>query len=279
MDAAGVGSVSFEEFQHGLESCPEFGRALDTLEIDVRDICAVFEIMGQETDSGRVTYDEFSDCLLRITKDETHMLLLFMKHFMGRLEHQMVATVRKHTEVNDAKADKLRNEMQSLVPFLSTAERSVSSDNLVQTAREPKDAACLAPYASTRAVATLQSATVGAHQPSSMMQMVMTSTMSVPPMPPPMSSSHFASSQCEAPTGGQQLADLMLGATTRLEALAAGQQGQLDRLAGLVDAQCPRAAREPSCLDIDPAHFAVKRESALEVSPRLGVLSKPNAAF
>jgi len=138
MDDDDSGYVSFDEFLDGLNAFPEFATALSLLDIDLDDIRSVFTMMSKKENEG-VSYMEFVHTLHRMKLDESHMVLLYLKHFtvsmetkittdvqgiVGAMEVKLAAGFQASMEVICAKLDsKLSSNVQE--PQVNLQEKSI----------------------------------------------------------------------------------------------------------------------------------------------------------
>jgi len=98
MDEDNSGELTLEELETGYEKNPDFVATLRVMDVGKDDIKTVFAILDEDK-SGTVTYDEFVDQLHKMKSQESHTLLVFIKHY--------ITDVRlKVTEIlNDFKAE------------------------------------------------------------------------------------------------------------------------------------------------------------------------------
>jgi len=81
MDEDHSGCLSLEEFENGWDTLPEFQAIMRIMDVDKEDIKTVFNILDEDR-SGTVTYAEFVDQLYKMKAQESHTLLIFIKHYL-----------------------------------------------------------------------------------------------------------------------------------------------------------------------------------------------------
>eukprot|EP00927_Polykrikos_kofoidii_P019368 TRINITY_DN19046_c0_g1_i1.p1 TRINITY_DN19046_c0_g1~~TRINITY_DN19046_c0_g1_i1.p1 ORF type:complete len:580 (-),score=82.44 TRINITY_DN19046_c0_g1_i1:67-1740(-) len=128
MDTDVSGTVSLEELQSGIEVNSDFRATLASMDLGTEDVCTVFSILDQ-THSGKVTYDEFVSQLYKMKTQESHTLLVFIKHYVQdvrqKVEQQLVIL---KTELSEQVAHQttVTNEFLRLMFPLSSVESGLS---------------------------------------------------------------------------------------------------------------------------------------------------------
>jgi hypothetical protein len=90
LDADDSGVVSLREMQQGYDEGGTFASALKAMDVDKSDLETVFSIIDQDR-SGSVTYTEFASELHKMKTQDSHILLVFIKHYVLELRREFVA--------------------------------------------------------------------------------------------------------------------------------------------------------------------------------------------
>lgn len=81
MDSDESGELTLEEIEEGFEVNPEFAAVLQVMDVERDDLKTVFGILDEDK-SGAVTYSEFVDQIHKMKSQESHTLLIFIKHYI-----------------------------------------------------------------------------------------------------------------------------------------------------------------------------------------------------
>eukprot|EP00747_Dinoflagellata_sp_TGD_P111868 gnl/TRDRNA2_/TRDRNA2_171327_c2_seq1.p1 gnl/TRDRNA2_/TRDRNA2_171327_c2~~gnl/TRDRNA2_/TRDRNA2_171327_c2_seq1.p1 ORF type:complete len:543 (+),score=108.74 gnl/TRDRNA2_/TRDRNA2_171327_c2_seq1:78-1631(+) len=111
MDDDGSGCVSLVEFLDGVNSYPDFAKALGLLHLEVDDVITVFQVMDADG-SGTVSYNEFVENLAKIKKDESYLVLLFVKHFHATMEKRMQGMLDRMGDKIEHELDLIREDLE-----------------------------------------------------------------------------------------------------------------------------------------------------------------------
>ena len=88
MDKDGSQNLSWEELQSGYETNMDFQRTLRAMDIQQDDLVAVFSILDEDQ-SGDVAYAEFVEQLYKMKSNDSHTMLVFIKHYVTELRKKM----------------------------------------------------------------------------------------------------------------------------------------------------------------------------------------------
>lgn len=105
MDEDKSGNLTLQELTHGAINNDEFVHILTTMEFDTTDLEALFAILDKDS-SGTIEYGEFCDQLYRMRTDDSHNMLVLMKH---QLEH-VVLDMQKELKLHNREIDLLLEE-------------------------------------------------------------------------------------------------------------------------------------------------------------------------
>eukprot|EP00928_Gymnodinium_smaydae_P081771 TRINITY_DN65233_c0_g1_i1.p1 TRINITY_DN65233_c0_g1~~TRINITY_DN65233_c0_g1_i1.p1 ORF type:complete len:553 (+),score=81.72 TRINITY_DN65233_c0_g1_i1:96-1661(+) len=92
MDKDRSGTLTFEELVQGYEELEEFRHNLSSMDVCREDLSTVFCILDEDN-SGSVAYDEFVKQLYKMKTEESHTLLVFLKHHVQVLVEKVNAQV------------------------------------------------------------------------------------------------------------------------------------------------------------------------------------------
>lgn len=88
MDKDGSGSLTLPELLNGYETNQTFEHLLKAMDIRKDDLVAVFSILDDDG-SGDVAYKEFVEQLHKMKTDDSHTMLVFIKHYVVDLRNQV----------------------------------------------------------------------------------------------------------------------------------------------------------------------------------------------
>merc|ERR1712066_823809 len=124
MDMDGNGELSFEEIVQGYKTNPEFSESLKLMDVGKEDLHTVFSILDSDR-SRAVTYLEFVDQLHKMKTEESHTLLVFIKHYVGEIRQKVseqLDIVRDELLVKFGQREKNMEQLLSAVGGLDMNE-------------------------------------------------------------------------------------------------------------------------------------------------------------
>lgn len=93
MDTDGSGNLTIDEMMSGYESHVQFRNLISSMDVSKEDIKFVFSILDEDK-SGDVGYTEFMEQLHKMKANDSHTLLVFIKHYVTDLEQKMTEELR-----------------------------------------------------------------------------------------------------------------------------------------------------------------------------------------
>jgi voltage-gated sodium channel len=88
MDEDGSGELALEELEAGYKANAEFASILHLMDVGIDDLEMVFSILDEDR-SGTVTFAEFVDQLHKMKTQESHTLLVFIKHYVNEIREKV----------------------------------------------------------------------------------------------------------------------------------------------------------------------------------------------
>eukprot|EP00928_Gymnodinium_smaydae_P002720 TRINITY_DN10976_c1_g1_i1.p1 TRINITY_DN10976_c1_g1~~TRINITY_DN10976_c1_g1_i1.p1 ORF type:complete len:499 (+),score=79.70 TRINITY_DN10976_c1_g1_i1:57-1553(+) len=143
MDSDKSGCLTLDELTQGFEDYEEFKYALMAMDVHKDDLTTVFSILDQDK-SGTVAYEEFVKQLHKMKTEESHTLLIFIKHHMevvlDRVEKQ-VSLLGNWIETNSTRQDAEIRHMKHTISRRMTQDSlsSHSAGNSPMHSNHPDD--------------------------------------------------------------------------------------------------------------------------------------------
>lgn len=91
MDDDDSGCLGLEEMEQGFRKNKEFAACLKLMDIGQGDLKTVFNILDNDM-SGSITYSEFVDQIHKMKTQESHTILVFIKHYVQEIKATVQAT-------------------------------------------------------------------------------------------------------------------------------------------------------------------------------------------
>eukprot|EP00927_Polykrikos_kofoidii_P019369 TRINITY_DN19046_c0_g1_i2.p1 TRINITY_DN19046_c0_g1~~TRINITY_DN19046_c0_g1_i2.p1 ORF type:complete len:584 (-),score=85.28 TRINITY_DN19046_c0_g1_i2:63-1748(-) len=127
IDADKSGTVSLEELETGAESNSDFKGALAAMDLGSEDLKTVFSILDEDN-SGTVTYKEFVSQLYKIKTQDSHTLLVIIKHYLQDVRRSVQQQlVMLKTEMSERVDDKTASANKFVRLTVPATEVSVQS--------------------------------------------------------------------------------------------------------------------------------------------------------
>mmetsp|Transcript_15082 Transcript_15082/g.31540 ORF Transcript_15082/g.31540 Transcript_15082/m.31540 type:complete len:645 (-) Transcript_15082:89-2023(-) len=89
-------TLTLDEILAGYDSTPEFCKALKVMDIQRDDLALVFDIIDIDS-NGTVSSEEFVEQLHRMKMQDSHMLLVFIRHQVHRIHHNLHKMMKRAT--------------------------------------------------------------------------------------------------------------------------------------------------------------------------------------
>jgi hypothetical protein len=93
LDYDGSGTLNVEELREGMTNNPEFGDAMKAMDISSDDIDVVFGMLDEDR-SGDVDYEEFIAQVHKMKTNDTHTLLIFIRHYVKAIHDQGLSDMK-----------------------------------------------------------------------------------------------------------------------------------------------------------------------------------------
>eukprot|EP00928_Gymnodinium_smaydae_P045474 TRINITY_DN3030_c0_g1_i1.p1 TRINITY_DN3030_c0_g1~~TRINITY_DN3030_c0_g1_i1.p1 ORF type:complete len:605 (-),score=59.82 TRINITY_DN3030_c0_g1_i1:344-2095(-) len=114
MDEDCSGCISLSELESGFDNIEEIAAMLKVMDIERQDLKTVFEILDHDR-NGVVHYHEFVDQLHRMKTEESHTLLIFMKHFIVDISHKVTEQMNMLKRAMEKHHERQGEEMHTLI--------------------------------------------------------------------------------------------------------------------------------------------------------------------
>eukprot|EP00928_Gymnodinium_smaydae_P006860 TRINITY_DN12450_c0_g2_i2.p1 TRINITY_DN12450_c0_g2~~TRINITY_DN12450_c0_g2_i2.p1 ORF type:complete len:280 (-),score=47.30 TRINITY_DN12450_c0_g2_i2:780-1574(-) len=126
LDEDGDGHLTLEELHRGFDDLQHFADFLKIMDVDRSQIETVFEILDTDG-NGTVTYTEFVEELHKMKHQETHTLLIFIKHFNTQILKKVTEQVELVRQQQEEQMRKLRKTVRghlSSFPLITSPSSS-----------------------------------------------------------------------------------------------------------------------------------------------------------
>lgn len=128
MDEDESGELTLEELETGFDTSEDFRNVLKVMDVGKDDIKTVFAILDEDK-SGAVTYGEFVDQLHKMKSQESHTLLVFIKHYITdirvKVTEQLGMLKEELQERDDGKEVELQRFRSEVMTEVGKVERSI----------------------------------------------------------------------------------------------------------------------------------------------------------
>lgn len=118
MDNDDSGELGLEELAAGYQDNAEFASTLNLMDVGADDLEMVFEILDEDK-SGTVTFTEFVDQLHKMKTQESHTLLIFIKHHVNEIREKVTQQL---SLVRDDLMIKMEDHEQRVAELLAIAK-------------------------------------------------------------------------------------------------------------------------------------------------------------
>jgi len=118
MDNDESGELGLDELAAGYQDNVEFASTLNLMDVGADDLEMVFEILDEDK-SGTVTFTEFVDQLHKMKTQESHTLLIFIKHHVNEIREKVTQQL---SLVRDDLMTKMEDHEQRVAELLAIAK-------------------------------------------------------------------------------------------------------------------------------------------------------------
>lgn len=118
MDNDDSGELGLEELAAGYQDNAEFASTLNLMDVGADDLEMVFEILDEDK-SGTVTFSECVDQLHKMKTQESHTLLIFIKHHVNEIREKVTQQL---SLVRDDLMIKMEDHEQRVAELLAIAK-------------------------------------------------------------------------------------------------------------------------------------------------------------
>jgi len=122
MDNDDSGELGLEELAAGYQDNAEFASTLNLMDVGADDLEMVFEILDEDK-SGTVTFTEFVDQLHKMKTQESHTLLIFIKHHVNEIREKVTQQL---SLVRDDLMIKMEDHEQRVAELLAIAKDPIA---------------------------------------------------------------------------------------------------------------------------------------------------------
>eukprot|EP00419_Tripos_fusus_P080619 CAMPEP_0172939004 /NCGR_PEP_ID=MMETSP1075-20121228/223310_1 /TAXON_ID=2916 /ORGANISM="Ceratium fusus, Strain PA161109" /LENGTH=377 /DNA_ID=CAMNT_0013800389 /DNA_START=455 /DNA_END=1585 /DNA_ORIENTATION=+ len=112
LDKDQTGSLSLEELQNGFHENREFSNCMKAMDVTFDDLGTVFNILDQDR-SGDVNYAEFASQIHKMKTNDSHMMLVFIKHYTKKMHDDILQGVTDHLKASLAKLESLERQLNA----------------------------------------------------------------------------------------------------------------------------------------------------------------------
>lgn len=136
MDTNKDGSLTLSEIKQGMANNEASSTYMHAMDLTEHDMSTVFNILDEDR-SGKVSYEEFWQEVHKMKTNDTHTLLVFIKHFTSRIYEQICFQIKEElTEIKmiahpSSRRSSLHNEfLQSAIEGEHGLQVSLSATTL-----------------------------------------------------------------------------------------------------------------------------------------------------
>eukprot|EP00928_Gymnodinium_smaydae_P045476 TRINITY_DN3030_c0_g3_i1.p1 TRINITY_DN3030_c0_g3~~TRINITY_DN3030_c0_g3_i1.p1 ORF type:complete len:596 (-),score=57.92 TRINITY_DN3030_c0_g3_i1:221-1942(-) len=113
MDEDNSGCLCLSELENGFDNIDEISAMLKLMDVERDDLKTVFEILDHDR-NGIVSYTEFINQLHKMKTEESHTLLVFIKHFIVDISHKVSEHMNMFKRTMQAHHERQVEEMDVL---------------------------------------------------------------------------------------------------------------------------------------------------------------------
>lgn len=131
MDDDDSGCLTLQEMEQGFETNKEFAASLKIMDVGQADLKTVFNILDDDK-SGTITYREFVDQIHKMKTQESHTILVFIKHYVMEIKSKVHESLEVFKQSIEEEIQRDLLQMQQLHEFRADGQSGRGLDSAVE---------------------------------------------------------------------------------------------------------------------------------------------------